>query len=413
MNIALLLMGNAWGGAEIHAVRLARTLAERGHTATLVCLTDLAYEVNRERVGPEVPLVCLPIPRASPRDMGFRDWLRLFARQAWDVCVLIKSEFHAGGSWAIDLAARYRFGSYMVLEQLDAEPLPPKTNRRHLGMIPGLGLWWYREHLRRFLRSVAPRTVVCVSDANRRRLIQDHRFPARKVVTVQNGIDPERFVPDRAHAETWRRRWGVPSEALVFGAVGRFDAMKGYDILLASFQAVLEHFPERDLRLVLIGEGTHESALKTQAEEILPRNRVIFSPFCGRPWEPLNALDVFVMPSRNEGLPMALAEAMACGCCPVATAVGGIPELVSRSDLGWLVPAADVGAFATAMIDAASRTPEERAEIGRRAREHVVKHFNAEIQFDALAKVVESLGPGRPPRGGRARGGLHDLRAGH
>src|SRR4029453_2276649 len=98
-------------------------------------------------------------------------------------------------------------------------------------------------------------------------------------------------------------------------------------------------------------------ALKTQAEEILPRNRVIFSPFCGGPWEPLNALDVFVMPSRNEGLPMALAEAMACGCCPVATAVGGIPELVSRSDLGWLVPAPAGGAFATAMIAAPPRTP--------------------------------------------------------
>ena len=64
------------------------------------------------------------------------------------------------------------------------------------------------------------------------------------------------------------------------------------------------------------------------------------------------------MPSLNEGLPLALVEAMSCGCCPVATAVGGVPELVNIPELGWLVPQGDAAAFTAAMIDAASRTPE-------------------------------------------------------
>jgi len=391
MNVGLLAVSSAWGGAEIHSVQLARTLATRGHVATLVCLTERAYEVYRDRIDHQIPLVCLPIPKPW-REMGFLDWMSLFAGQEWNVCVLIKGEVHSGGGWAFDLAARYRFRNYIALEQKNATPIGPKTSRRHLGFIPGLGLYWYRERLRRFLRSVGPRVIVCVSEANRQRLIADHRFPARKMVTARNGIDVQRFRPDPAHAETWRRRWGIPEGALVLGAVGRLAPIKGYDTALASFQALLERFPDMDLRLVLVGEGPDEQALRVQAEQVVPGGRVVFSPFCERPWEPLNAFDVFVMPSLEEGLPLALAEAMACGCCPVATAVGGIPELVASPELGWLVPVGSTDAFAAAMIDAASRTTQQRAAMGRRAREHVVTNFNAAVQLGVLADIIESTG---------------------
>jgi glycosyltransferase involved in cell wall biosynthesis len=392
MNVGLLAVSGAWGGAEIHSVQLARTLAARGHVATLVCLTNRAYDVYRDRIDRQIRLVCLPITKPW-REMGVLDWLSLFAGQEWNVCVLIKGEVHSGGGWAFDLAARCRFGNYIAIEQKNAAPMGPKTSRRHLGFIPGMGLWWYQEHLRRFLRSVGPRVIVCVSETNRQRLIAHHRFPARKMVTVQNGIDVQRFRPDPAYAETWRRRWGIPKEALVFGAVGRLAPIKSYDTALAGFQALLERFPGVDLRLVLVGEGPEEQALRAQAEQVVPGGRVVFSPFCERPWEPLNAFDVFVMPSLEEGLPLALAEAMACGCCPVATAVGGIPELVASPELGWLVPVSGTDAFAAAMIDAASRTPEQRAAMGRRVREHVVANFNAAVQLGVLADIIESLGP--------------------
>ena len=127
--------------------------------------------------------------------MGVLDWLRLFDGQPWNVCVFIKGGFPVGG-WKNDIAARYRFGNYLTLEHLNAEPLPPKTSRRHLGFISGLGLWWHRKRFPGFLRSVGPRKVICVSDAGRKRLIDDYRFPARKVVTVHNGIDPLRFRRD-------------------------------------------------------------------------------------------------------------------------------------------------------------------------------------------------------------------------
>jgi glycosyltransferase involved in cell wall biosynthesis len=379
-----------WGGTEVHTLRFARTLAERGHVVTIVCLTPETYEAYRPRVDESVALVSSPRPRPGP--LSFARWLRALPR--WDVCILAKGVFDVGDA-DLDLAARTRCRTYLTVEHLPGAPTEAKESRRHFGVVPGLGLWWYRERLRRFSRSLGPQKIVCVSDAVGRRLVGDYRFPARKVVTVRNGIDVERFRPDGATAAEWRRRWGIPPDALIVGAVGRLALMKGYDIALAAFQTLLMRSPQRDVRFVLVGEGNYERQLRELAQAIVPGGRVTFSPFYDRPWEPLGALDVFVMPSRNEGLPLALLEAMACGCCSVASDVGGIPEVLSRPGLGWMVPAEDVDAFTAALIEAADRTPEQRAIMGALARQHVVRHFSAAVQFNALADVVESLA--RPP----------------
>jgi len=253
-----------------------------------------------------------------------------------------------------------------------------------------LGLWWRRELLRGMLRSVGPKKIICVSEAVRLRLLNEYRFPGRKLVTVSNGIDPLRFRPDPDSAAACRQRWGIPDGALVFGAVGRFAPMKGYRTALSGFETLLERFPGLDLRLVLIGQGEEESALRARADAIVPRGRVVFAPFTDRPWEALSALDVFVMPSLTEGLPLTLLEAMACGCCPVAMAAGGIPEVLTTPELGWLVPVGDEAAFAAAMNEAASRTPAERAAMGMRARGRVETSFDSAMQFNRLVNEVES-----------------------
>ncbi len=387
MHIALLALFNEWGGAEVHTVQLARTLIDRGHVVTVVCLTNHTYKCYRERSWVEIPLICLPTPK-DPWKMTLADWVSFLGRQQWDACILVKGTSRVG-TWTLDLAARRCFGNYFTIEHL-AYPDPEKVTGLHFGIVPGLGLWWYREKLRRVLRSVAPRKIICVSDGVRKLLVQGSYSPGRKVVTVHNGIDVQRFSPEDEYTAIWRRRWGIPDNALIFGAIGRLAAMKGYNTALSGFQAVLQLFPDTDLRLVLVGEGSEERALKELADKIVPSGRVIFVPFCDRPWEPLSALNVFLMPSLNEGLPLALLEAMACRCCPIAMAVGGVPEVVSSPELGWLVPAGDVKAFANAMMAAAAQTPQERMLMGKRARAHIVENFNATVQFSRLVDVIES-----------------------
>jgi glycosyltransferase involved in cell wall biosynthesis len=141
--------------------------------------------------------------------------------------------------------------------------------------------------------------------------------------------------------------------------------------------------------LVLVGDGAERAALEQKARLLSCREQVIFPGFTDRPWEAYSGLDVFVLPSRDEALPLALLEAMACGCCPVAMAVGGVGEVLSNPRLGWLVPAADRTGFLTAMQAAVALPDPARAEMGGRARQHVVSKFNAQRQFAALADVIE------------------------
>jgi glycosyltransferase involved in cell wall biosynthesis len=387
VKIAILTVTNEWGGAEIHAVQLAGTIRDRGHEVTIVCLTERTYSLYSERSSGSVDLAALFMPKEWWR-MNFIDWLRLLRHQSWNACVFIKGSLHVGG-WALDLVLRLLFANYLTLEQLNAEPLPAKTNRRRLLFLPSM--WRYKEFLNGFSRSVFPRKIVCVSDLGGRRLIEDFAFPKKKVSTVHNGIDPEKYRRDAAQGRYWRQRWNIGPSSVVFGAIGRLSQRKGYEIALRAFQKLITALPGKDFRLVLVGEGPNEQVLTEIASKTIPPHHVIFSPFSDRPWELLSAIDVFVMPSLNEGLPLALLEAMACGCCPIATAVGGIPEVINSSKLGWLTPPDDVDAFAAAMIDAASRNPQELHIMGALARKHIVKNFNAVSQFKLLADLIESL----------------------
>jgi glycosyltransferase involved in cell wall biosynthesis len=117
--------------------------------------------------------------------------------------------------------------------------------------------------------------------------------------------------------------------------------------------------------------------------------RVVFAGFSARPWEAYPGLDVFLLPTHDEALSLALLEAMSSGCCPVAMGVGGVPEVLSDPATGWLVPAADRARFVAAMEAALGLDDEERAALGRAARAHVVARFDAQRQYAALADVIE------------------------
>jgi glycosyltransferase involved in cell wall biosynthesis len=390
LKVILLTSTGAWGGTEVHALKFAGTLAKRGHEVQVIGLDQDLYRDPCLRARPRIGYQRLHLARPV-RDVSYWGWRAQFRTLRADVCVLVKNCFLAG-SVALDLAARHSFPSFFTIEQLAGDPFPAKSSSRYLGgLIPGLGLWWYRRRVGHYLRSVGPRRIVCVSDAVRNRLVRDYRFPARKAVTIHNGIDPERFQPSGEHRSATRRAWGIPEDALVFGAVGRLDNLhKGYEVAVELFAELTRMLPSRDLRLVLVGEGPDGPSLKALAARLGVAHLVCFPGFTSRSWEVYPALDIFVMPSRMEGLPHALAEAMACGCCPIAMGVGGVPEVIPNPGLGWLVAPEDREGFFTAMTTAARCGPEERRQMGRRAREYVASKFNEKFQLGTLADLIEA-----------------------
>jgi glycosyltransferase involved in cell wall biosynthesis len=232
--------------------------------------------------------------------------------------------------------------------------------------------------------------VVCVSDAVKRPLLRHYGFASRKLSTVHNGIDVAKYRPDPERHATARRAWGVPPEAFVFGAVGRLARVKGLATAIDLFARLLEETRRSDLWLVLVGDGPERPALECRAREKGAAARVVFPGFTDAPEEAYPGIDTFVMPSRNEGLPLALVEAMASGCCPIAMGVGGVPEVIVNPSIGWLIAPSAEEDFFQAMAAASRLDRQAAADMGRRARGYVLAHFDERVQLAALADIIDS-----------------------
>jgi glycosyltransferase involved in cell wall biosynthesis len=299
----------------------------------------------------------------------------------------------AVGSLRLDLAARLHFRRYIAIEH-STVALPPRASGRWCrGLLPGLGLWRYQGRLLWQLRSTLSHLVVCVSQGARQRLIRDFRVPRHKVATVHCGVDTAKFRPDPARRAAGRRQWGVADDALVFGSVGRLHPDKGLDVAIEGLGRLATRFPQRDLRLVLVGDGPARESLLRQAQAAGVADRVLFAGFSARPWEAYPGMDVFLMPTHEEALPLALIEAMACGCCPIAMSIGGVPEVLGQLEAGWLVPAGDCDRFVERMDAAVRLETYRRAGMGQAARAHVIENFDAARQYATLADLIEQRRP--------------------
>ncbi len=176
-------------------------------------------------------------------------------------------------------------------------------------------------------------------------------------------------------------------------AIGRLSEQKGFTLLIEAVALVLNDLP--DLRLTLVGDGD----LRPQIEAAIARHgldgRVILTGWLdeSRVRDALAASQALIVPSFAEGLPVVIMEAMASGRPVIATAIAGIPELVTP-DTGWLVPAGDAEALAQAIRVMASTPIDRLSEMGHAARQQVfVQH---DIDHDAEKLTVLFASKGNP-----------------
>jgi glycosyltransferase involved in cell wall biosynthesis len=208
--------------------------------------------------------------------------------------------------------------------------------------------------------------TIAVSHEMYSRLVRS--FPGQRVALIQNGIVLDRVVT-KTPASALRAQFGLAAHTPAFGTAGRLVAVKGIEYFLAAARGILEALP--DARFFVVGEGPLLERLKARAREGDVDSAVEFTGFRRDAVDLVNMMDVFVLPSLSEGLPMVLLEALALGTPIVASAVGGIPEIVRPPD-GWLVPPRDATALTRACLEAYafSRTPARKA-IGQDRRDEL------------------------------------------
>lgn len=167
------------------------------------------------------------------------------------------------------------------------------------------------------------------------------------------------------------------------GSLGRLDRMKGYDLLLAA----LAQIPEA--RLVVRGEGSERAALERQARELGVADRVELPGWHPEPRTELADWDVFCLPSRSEGFPLSIVEAMLAGLPVVASRVGSVGEAVEEGRTGLLVAKDDVAGLADALRRL--RDPAMRAAMGRAGRARAAAHFTVARMAAAYCSLYDEM----------------------
>ena len=216
--------------------------------------------------------------------------------------------------------------------------------------------------------------AVAVGVASARRLEDYYALGRGSVRSVPNGV------PDPGV----RRRKTRPGESLVVGAAARLDPMKGLDVLLRAIARV------DGVRLIVAGAGEQEGALRALARELDVAERVTFTGWLASPRDFLPLIDVFALPSRSEGFPLALVEAMFAGLPSVATRVGSVGEAVRSQREGLLVPSDDPEALAAALCRLRD-DPDLRARLGVAARGRALAHFTAETMARSYERLWDDL----------------------
>jgi glycosyltransferase involved in cell wall biosynthesis len=247
-----------------------------------------------------------------------------------------------------------------------------------------IDLWRRRWHLA-VDRILARRTCHFIFVSREVERFYQDRLPLREgsFEVVHNGVAPwaRRNRPDPRAA---RERLGLPPEGPVTGVIGRLEARKGHRFFLEAMARVRERDPR--VRGLVVGEGREKDALLAQREALGLTESVRIVGFWPDLAEALDALDVLVLPSLMEGHPLAILEAMAAARPVVATAVGGNAEAIADGRSGLIVPPADPGALAEAILDLVA-DPARARRLGRAGLETFEQHFSLERSVRANEDV--------------------------
>ncbi len=233
--------------------------------------------------------------------------------------------------------------------------------------------------------------VIAVSGDIRQTLIAAGARPDR-VTTVLNGIDHRAFRRNRMLQRTVRRALGIEALDIVVGGVGRLEPQKRFDLLIDAVAAVRGRRP--NVRLLLAGDGSLQSALETQAERALGPDGCVFLGQVAEIGRIHHAFDVFVQASDYEGTPNAVLEAMALESPVVATDAGGTAELVADGVEGRIVARGDTGGIARA-IEATLDDRERTAAMTDAARRKVEGSLSFDARMAAVERIYEELMKGR------------------
>ncbi len=348
-KILHILAERAWSGGEMQLEALVHFLAEKGHKQIFALQPGAQFEKVPRALGLRV----LEQRMRNDLSLGALRGLRNIVKaEAQDLLHFACSRSHKlGGVASIGLS-----------------PVKVVTRRMDYALRPNP---W-----KRWLYCKAVDGVVCVSAAVQGEVL-GLGVPPSRARLVHDGVDSARFAglafSDRRRAA--RTALGLDPQAFVGLTTASLHRRKGQDILLQALALLAPRLSIRKLQWVFAGEGPQGDALRAQAASLPGSIEVLFPGRVSRIEDLLAASDLFCLPSRREGLGVALLEAMAAGLPVIASKVGGMIEAFEDPESGRHVPPEDPASLAEAILSLET-DPEKARAMGRRAAERCRESFD-------------------------------------
>ncbi len=235
--------------------------------------------------------------------------------------------------------------------------------------------------------AMLPTHTIAVSEAVKRDCVERLRMDPNRVTVIHTGIDPPSEFNAEA-AKSLRREWGASSGDTLIVTVARLSYEKGIDTLIDAAAILRDTHPHA--RVFVVGDGPDEHGLDDQIHRRGVADRVQLVGFHADVWPVFKAADIVCMPSKSEGMPNVLLEAMAAGCPVVATQVGGVPEAMTSGENGLLVEPNDASALASALASLIDDAPMAQ-RLASAARRSVEQRFLARDVVGKYAAFYERL----------------------
>lgn len=257
----------------------------------------------------------------------------------------------------------------------------------------------------RFSRKIFPcwgKKVIAISEAVKEHLVLDFGLRHQDIRVIYNGIDIDKFKilpPKRDPAKGGENakikieakdKFGL-GESPVVGIVARLSDVKGHIYLIQAMKNVLEKIP--DVELLIVGEGRMKEDLINLTGHLGIEKNVFFVPSVMDTSDALSAMDLFVLPSLQEGLGLSIMEAMAAGLAVVGSDIGGLKSLIRHGHNGLLVKPADVEGLSCAILELL-KDPQKRTILGSNARDFIKQNFSQNKMVTQTERVyLECLRP--------------------
>jgi L-malate glycosyltransferase len=370
IKVCHLASGDLWAGAEVQLFTLLESLLKEESLALSVILLNpgkLADKLNE--LGIEITVL-------SEKETGFKK-LR---------CQVIERLLTINP----DIVHTHRYK-----ENILAATSKRKCRIKYLVQTvhgigePVIGLVQQKSRIYDLINKACTRIyfdkVIAVSADIQSRL--NGVYSANKIVAIHNGIDPDKIMSTRSAAAV-RNEFQIASGDPIIGVIGRMVRVKAYDKFLLMAREVLKSYP--NAKFFIVGDGPLKAELENKAAQLEISQSVFFTGFRNDIYDFVNALDVFVISSIHEGIPMVLLEAMALKKAIVSTAVGGIIEVLVDGVSGLLVKSGQPDDIADACF-CILKNNDLKVRLGNEARRRLDAEFSINMLRNRMLGLYNQL----------------------